>query len=82
MTGILVVAWNGALFSMIHIGMIISKRLRTIGAFDFNAMGKGTKTDFSILDKESFVGCIVKIGRFIEPKVNNFDLPELWDRID
>ena len=46
MTGILFVAWNGALFSMIHIGMIISKRLRTIGAFDFNAIGRGTKTDF------------------------------------
>ena len=53
MTGILFVAWNGALFSMIHIGMIITIRLRTIGAFDFNAMGRGTKTDFWRSDQSS-----------------------------
>ena len=55
MTGILSVDWDSAFFFMIHIGLIIIKRLgRTIDAVDFDAMGRGTKTAPKLLKKTKF----------------------------
>ena len=62
MTGILFVAWDSAFFSMTNIGLIIIKRLwGTIGAGDFDAMGRGTKTDLSISDQAAEEGKILDL---------------------
>ena len=62
MTGILFVAWDTAFFSMTNIGLIIIKRFGgTIGAVDFDAMGRGTKTDLSISDQAAEEGKILDL---------------------